>query len=294
MSRYACARFVLHMFLAVSILSTAASMRLLAAEDGGERLVRFQRGSEILHGVLDGNRVVALAGDFFEQRQRTDQSYPLDSVKLLAPVEPTKILAAALNYKSHLEDREAPQRPEFFFKPPSCVIADGEPIVLPSGSSDVHYEAELVIVIGRRAKDVPVEQALDYVLGITCGNDVSARDWQEGDIQWWRAKGVDTFGPVGPVIATGIDYDNVELVGRLNGEVKQKANSNDLLFGVAEMVSFASRHVTLEPGDLIFTGAPGVTSRLAPGDVFEVEIEGVGVLSNPVQADKPAQGNPRK
>jgi 2-keto-4-pentenoate hydratase/2-oxohepta-3-ene-1,7-dioic acid hydratase in catechol pathway len=123
---------------------------------------------------------------------------------------------------------------------------------------------------------------------------VSARDWQEGDIQWWRAKGADTFGPLGPVIATGIDYGNVALVGRLNGEVKQKANSNDLLFGVPEMVSFASRHVTLEPGDLIFTGAPGVTSPLSPGDVFEVEIEGVGLLSNPVQADKPAQGNPRE
>jgi 2-keto-4-pentenoate hydratase/2-oxohepta-3-ene-1,7-dioic acid hydratase in catechol pathway len=193
------------------------------------------------------------------------------------------VLAAALNYKSHLTGREAPKNPEFFFKPPSCLIASGEPIVMPPGSEDVHYEAEMVIVIGRRARNVSTEDALDHVLGVTCGNDVSARDWQEGDIQWWRAKGADTFGPVGPVIVSGLDYDNLELEGRLNGQVKQHANTNDLLFGVAQLVSFASRHVTLEPGDLIFTGAPGTTSQLSPGDVFEVEIKGVGVLTNPVK-----------
>lgn len=265
--------------------STTAAQDLASGQDRVERLVRFQHEGTTAFGVLDGDRVVQLEGDLFGARRRTDRSYSLDSVKLLVPVEPSKVLAAALNYKSHLGDRTPPANPEFFFKPPSCLIADGEPIVLPSGSSDVHYEAELVIVIGRRARNVPLEAALEYVLGITCGNDVSARDWQEGDIQWWRAKGADTFGPVGPVVASGLDYDNLAIEGRLNGEVKQKSNSNDLLFGVAELVSFASRHTTLEPGDLIFTGAPGTTSPLSAGDVFEVEIEGVGVLSNPVKGE---------
>jgi 2-keto-4-pentenoate hydratase/2-oxohepta-3-ene-1,7-dioic acid hydratase in catechol pathway len=267
----------------VVLLSPPAIGQQPADGTGVTRLVRFAHDAGVSYGILEGDRIVAIEGDLFSVPRRKDRSYPRDSVKLLAPVEPTKILAAALNYKSHLADRTPPEKPEFFFKPPSCVIADREAIVLPSGSSDVHYEAELVIVIGRRAKDVSPDQALKYVLGITCGNDVSARDWQDGDIQWWRAKGTDTFGPVGPVIASGLDYDNVAIEGRLNGEVKQKANSNDLLFGIAEMVSFASRHVTLEPGDLIFTGAPGTTTPLSAGDVFEVEIEGVGVLTNPVK-----------
>lgn len=267
-----------------SLLPAALASPVAAADaEDVSRLVRFEHDGATAYGVIEDDRVVAIEGDLFGQRRRTDRSVPLDSVKLLAPVEPTKILAAALNYKSHLAERDAPESPQFFFKPPSCVIAHGEPIVLPAGSDDVHYEAEVVIVIGRRAKDVPVDQAMDYVLGITCGNDVSARDWQEADIQWWRAKGADTFGPIGPVIATGLKDDNLALVGRLNGETKQEANTSDLLFGVPELVSFASRHVTLEPGDLIFTGAPGTTSPLSAGDLFEVEIRGVGVLSNPVK-----------
>jgi len=144
----------------------------------------------------------------------------------------------------------------------------------------------MVIVIGKRASKVSVEKAGDYVLGVTCGNDVSARDWQKGDVQWWRAKGTDTFGPCGPFVATGINYDDLLLVTRVNGEVRQKQRTKDLIHGVAAIVSFASMHVTLEPGDLIYTGTPGKTQEIRPGDVVEVEIEGVGTLRNPVKAGK--------
>jgi 2-keto-4-pentenoate hydratase/2-oxohepta-3-ene-1,7-dioic acid hydratase in catechol pathway len=176
------------------------------------------------------------------------------------------------------------QIPQLFFKVPSCLIADGETIVIPPGTNEVHYEAELVIVIGRKAKNVTEQEAKDYILGVACGNDVSARDWQKGDVQWWRAKGSDTFGPVGPFIVSGIDYDNLAVRLRLNGEVKQEDNTNNLIHSIAQMVSFASRHVTLQPGDLIFTGTPGRTSAMKPGDKVEVEIEGVGKLINPVAA----------
>ncbi len=199
---------------------------------------------------------------------------------LLVPCQPSKVLAVGLNYKSHLGDRPTPRVPEIFFKVPSCLVRHGGTIVLPAGSNDVHYEAEMVLVIGKRARDVPVEDAMRYVLGVTCGNDVSARDWQEDDLQWWRAKGHDTFGPVGPIIVSGIDYDNLQLRLRLNGEVKQEGNTSDLLYGVPQIVSWASQHVTLEPGDLIFTGTPGATSVLKSGDIVEVELEGVGTLRN--------------
>jgi 2-keto-4-pentenoate hydratase/2-oxohepta-3-ene-1,7-dioic acid hydratase in catechol pathway len=266
--------------------TTAFCQGQSAGQDRVERLVRFQHDQTVAYGVVEGDRVVQIEGDLFGARRPTDRSYSLASVKLLVPVEPKTILAAAGNYKDHLGERAPPANPEFFFKPPSCLIADGEPIVLPSGSSDVHYEAELVIVIGRQARNVPKDAALDYVLGVACGNDVSARDWQDGDRQWWRAKGTDTFGPCGPVIVSGLNYDNLRIEGRLNGEVKQRSNTMEHIFGVADMVSFASRHVTLEPGDLIFGGTPGMTSKLSAGDVFEVEIEGVGVLSNPVVGER--------
>jgi 2-keto-4-pentenoate hydratase/2-oxohepta-3-ene-1,7-dioic acid hydratase in catechol pathway len=154
--------------------------------------------------------------------------------------------------------------------------------VIPPGTAVVHHEGELVIVVGKRARNVPPEKALDYVLGVTCGNDVSARDWQKNDVQWWRAKGSDTFGPCGPWVASGINYDDLLLTVRVNGQVKQQQRTSDLIFGVAAIVSFISQHVTLEPGDLIFTGTPGTTTQIRPGDVVEVEIEGVGVLKNPV------------
>jgi 2-keto-4-pentenoate hydratase/2-oxohepta-3-ene-1,7-dioic acid hydratase in catechol pathway len=155
-------------------------------------------------------------------------------------------------------------------------------VVRPPDAKNLHYEGEMVVVIGREAKNVPLEEAGAYVFGVTAGNDVSERDWQAADLQWFRAKGSDTFGPVGPVLVAGLDYNNLLLRTRVNGEIRQEARTQDLIFNVEEIVSYVSRYVTLYPGDIIFTGTPGATRAMEPGDVVEVELEGVGVLRNPV------------
>ncbi|MBN1418279.1 MAG: fumarylacetoacetate hydrolase family protein [Planctomycetes bacterium] len=246
------------------------------------RYVRFQKDRRRAYGIVEGEMVRALAGSPFRGAAPEGPAYALAEVKLLPPCEPTKILAMAGNYKSHLADTPPHANPEIFWKPPSCLLEPEGTIVIPKGTADVHYEGEFVIVIGRRAKDVPKAEALSYVFGYTCGNDVSARDWQKDDVQWWRAKGCDTFGPLGPWIVAGIDGGDLALTTRLNGEVKQKARTSELIFGVADIVSFASAHVTLLPGDIIFTGTPGTTSAMEPGDRVEVEIEKIGVLRNRV------------
>jgi len=259
-----------------------AGVHSLAAEKEVVRYVRFQAGKTAAYGIVEGDRVRQIEGNLFRSWKPTEVTHPLSQVKLLVPTRPGKVLAAAVNYKSHAGEKKPPTEPQFFFKPPSCLLPPEGRIVIPKGATNVQYEGEMVIVIGKRAKNVPQERALDYVLGVTCGNDVSARDWQSGDIQWWRAKGSDTFGPCGPVIVSGVNYDDLLLQLRQNGEVKQKEQTSQMIFSVPQLVSFASRHVTLEPGDLIFTGTPGQTTNINPGDVIEVELEGVGVLKNTV------------
>ena len=261
----------------------------------GERYLRFRIGETTAYGVLEGERVRQLAGDLFGLFSRTDKTYPLSEITLIPPTQPTQVLAMAVNYKSHARGETIPARfriPQPFLKSPSCLIASGEKIVIPGDSpGPVHAEGELVIVIGKRASKVPREKALDYVLGVTCGNDVSERHWQNDagnkDVQWWRAKGADTFGPVGPYIATGLNPDELLLRLRVNGQERQREYTSQFIHDVASMVSHISRYVTLQPGDLIFTGTPGVTPEIKPGDVVEVDIEGVGVLRNPVVAEKP-------
>jgi len=244
------------------------------------KYVRFQVDNKVAYGIVEGDRVRELAGDLFRRWEKTDTMHQLDKITILVPSTPTKVIAMAVNYRSHAGEQVPPAIPQGFFKVPSCLERHEGTIQLPT--ENVHYEGELVVVIGKRAKDVEEADALDYVLGVTCGNDVSARDWQSGDTQWWRAKGADTFGPCGPFIVSGLDYDNLDLELRVNGKQLQKTNTNLLIHGVAKIVSFLSKHVTLEPGDLIFTGTPGTTAPLHPGDVVEVEIEGVGVLRNSV------------
>lgn len=245
-----------------------------------------QSSFEPHYAVVEGDLVRLIEGDLFGEWRATDRTYPLSGVKLLPPTEPKQVFALAGNYRSHLDSEEIPpkfQIPQPFFKSIGSLVGDGDPIVIPEGTAEVHYEAELVIVIGKLAHDVPENEALHYVFGVTCGNDVSARDWQKDDVQWWRAKGSDTFGPCGPFIVSGIPYDDLQLTLRLNGEVKQQARTSEMIHNVARTVSFISQHVTLYPGDLIFTGTPGETSALRPGDVVEVELEHVGVLRNPVK-----------
>jgi 2-keto-4-pentenoate hydratase/2-oxohepta-3-ene-1,7-dioic acid hydratase in catechol pathway len=292
-----------------------------AEEKKVAKFARFQIGDTVAYGIVEGDRLRELKGDLFGDWQPTDRTYPIGSVKLLIPsAQPKQVLALAGNYKSHLgggnqvatittttkvttnvdtresttdsntvveteKPGEVPTKfrtPQIFFKMLNCLIADGEKIVIPPGTNDVHYEAEMVLVIGRRAKNVSEAEALDYVFGVTCGNDVSARDWQKNDVQWWRAKSCDTFGPVGPFIVTGLNYDDLRLQLRLNGKVLQDERTSQMIHNVRTIVSFASRHLTLEPGDLIYTGTPGRTSAIKPGDKVEVELEGVGTLVNKV------------
>ncbi len=260
-----------------------------AQDQKGVKYARFQAGKTTAHGIVEGNRIRQLDGNLFGKWNKSDKTFALSEVKLLVPTRPTQILALAGNYRSHLKDESIPpkfQIPQLFFKSPSCLVPHEGEIVIPKGTNDVHYEAELVIVIGKRAKNVPPERALEYVLGVTCGNDVSARDWQKDDVQWWRAKGSDTFGPCGPFIVSGINYDDLRVQMRQNGKVMQDQRTKDLIHSVPKIVSFTSRHVTLQPGDLIYTGTPGKTSAIKPGDLLEVEIEGVGVLRNRVTAAK--------
>jgi len=278
-------------FAVTLLIALTACQAALAAEPA--KYLRFQKGTKVAYGLLEGTRVRELAGDLFGKHSKTQTTYALSEVKLLPPTHPTQVLALAGNYRSHLKDDVIPPKfkiPQPFFKSPSSLVGQGEAIVIPKDAKTVHYEAELVIVIGKKCSKVSKERALDYVFGVTAGNDVSERIWQNDttvkDVQWWRAKGADTFGPVGPTIVTGVDYGKLMLRLRLNGEVKQEELTDHLIHDIPTTVSFISQYVTLQPGDLIFTGTPGTTSSIKPGDIVEVELEGAGVLRNPVVAEK--------
>jgi 2-keto-4-pentenoate hydratase/2-oxohepta-3-ene-1,7-dioic acid hydratase in catechol pathway len=223
-------------------------------------------------------------GGPFGRLQETGERFPLSKVTLLAPVQPGKVVAIGLNYHSHVGERTAPTNPEPFLKASTSVIGPGDAIVLPRDAGKVDEEGEVVAVIGRRARNLTEAQVDAHVLGYTCGNDVSAREWQRGDLQWWRAKSSDTFTAVGPWIATDLDPECIGLRVRLNGEVVQQADTSQLIHSVRKCIAFISTAMTLEPGDLVFTGTPGETFELHAGDRVEVEVEGVGVLANPVEA----------
>ncbi len=244
------------------------------------KYVRFSAAGNTSYGIVDGDSIQELRGNIFEKAVPTGKTLPLAGVQLLAPCEPANVVAVGQNYKSHLGDRPQRPYPGLFWKPKSCITDPGVEIVFPEGASNVHYEAELVLVIGKTARNVAREDVPQYIFGITAGNDVSERDWQKNDLQWFRAKGSDTFGPVGPAIVTGLDYNNLLVESRLNGEVRQSQRTTDLLFDIATIVNYVTQFVTLQPGDIIFTGTPGQTKAMAPGDIIEVEVEGVGVLRN--------------
>lgn len=254
------------------------------APEAVKRYVRFAKDGRTAHGLMDGGRIRELRGSPLEGDAFTGAVHPSSGVKLLYPIVPTKVVAVGLNYRSHLDDRPVPPQPEIFFKPLTCLQNPGDPIIVPRDAKNLHYEAELVIVIGKRLKNASLAEAKAGIFGYTCGNDVSERDWQKGDLQWWRAKGADTFGPLGPMIATGIAIEKSGIQLRLNGEVKQKQVLSDLIFDCPTCVQHISKYVTLEPGDVIYTGTPGTTSAMKAGDVVEVEIDGIGVLRNPVKA----------
>ena len=250
---------------------------------------RFQFDGTTSNGILDADTLRELHGDLFAGPRTTGREFRLDSVKLLIPCEPRKVLAVGQNYASHLGERKMPKNPEMFYKPVTSLQNPFDPIELPPDAEDVHFEGELVAVIGKMLRHASLDEAAAGIFGVTCGNDVSDRNWQRGpgrDVQYWRAKGCDTFGPLGPVIVTGLDYSDLLLTTRRNGEIVQQQRTSDLIFDVPTIISFVSRYVTLTPGDVIYTGTPGNTQRMSPGDVIEVEIENIGTLRNPVALSK--------
>ncbi|MGI8989040.1 MAG: fumarylacetoacetate hydrolase family protein [Bryobacteraceae bacterium] len=250
------------------------------------KFIRYQFDGRVSYGILEGGTIQEIRGGLFGSREPTGAAHLIADVTLLYPCEPPKILAVGLNYRSHLGARKVPEHPEMFYKPVSALQNPGGPIEIPQDAADVHFEGELVAIMGKSVKRVSPEAAREAIFGVTCGNDVSEREWQHGatgkDLQWWRAKGSDTFAPLGPAIVTGIDYGNLLLQTRVNGEVAQKQYTSDLIFDLPTIVSWISHWVTLTPGDAIYTGTPGSTSKLKPGDVVEIEIENIGVLRNPV------------
>jgi 2-keto-4-pentenoate hydratase/2-oxohepta-3-ene-1,7-dioic acid hydratase in catechol pathway len=248
------------------------------------KYVRYTSAGSTSYGILEGDSVHELQGSIFANPARTGKTLRLADVKLLAPCEPMNIVAVGQNYKSHLGDRPVRPVPGLFWKPASCVIATGEEIVFPEGATNVHYEAELVLVIGKRARNVSKEDVAQHIFGITAGNDVSERDWQKNDLQWFRAKGSDTFAPLGPAIIQGLNYNDLLVQSRLNGEVRQSQRTTDLIFDIPTIVNYVTQFVTLFPGDIIFTGTPGQTKAMSPGDTIEIEVEGVGVLRNRIAA----------
>jgi 2-keto-4-pentenoate hydratase/2-oxohepta-3-ene-1,7-dioic acid hydratase in catechol pathway len=242
--------------------------------------VRFEHNGGATWGLSDGATLRVLEGDIGSFRE-TSETVPFEGVHLLAPATPGKILAVGLNYRSHLQGRPAPERPEIFYKPPSALIGPDATVVLPPDAEEPHFEGELVVVIGKRARNVSPQEAPAFIFGYTAGNDVSDRKWQANDRQWWRAKGCDTFAPLGPWIVPTLSPDAV-LRTRSRGEILQEAPISDLVFDPAHIVSFASRYMTLEPGDVIFTGTPGHTRAMRPGESIEIEVTGLGTLRNPV------------
>ena len=249
------------------------------------KFARYLAHGQISYGVVEDDMVKQLTTTPFDDYQVTGHTHPLSDVKLLAPCVPGKILAIGLNYSTHLHDRPGPTEPMVFYKTTTSLIGPGDTIIRPKDTERLDAEGELVVIIKDRCRNVSTEDAMQHVLGYTCGNDVSARDWQREDRNWWRAKSADTFSPAGPFIVTDIDPHNVRLSVWINGAEVQGESTKYLIFDIPTLVSFVSRFVTLEPGDMIYTGTPGEPGEMKDGDVCEIEIEGIGVLSNPVELE---------
>ena len=246
------------------------------------KIVRFAIGNKVSYGMLEGEFIQAIEGEPYQQLKLSGQNYQLSEVKLLAPCMPSKIAALGLNYRKHAKELNMPlpKTPLLFLKPSTSVIGPEDNIIYPPSSKRVDYECELGVVIKKPTRQVSVKDALDYVLGYTCLNDVTARDLQSLDGQWTRGKGFDTFAPIGPCIETELDPGNVVVESYLNGERKQQSSTNDLIYPVPKLISFISNIMTLLPGDIIATGTPGGIGPMQPGDMIEIKIEPIGTLRN--------------
>jgi 2-keto-4-pentenoate hydratase/2-oxohepta-3-ene-1,7-dioic acid hydratase in catechol pathway len=252
------------------------------------KIARFSHQGAISFGIFDETELVVLNGDpMFAGYDPSGERVKLSDVKLLAPVIPrSKVVGIGKNYAEHATEMggDAPAEPLLFLKPNTSVIGPGDAIVLPPQSTQVEHEGELAVLIGKVAKSVPADRALEYVFGYTIGNDVTARDLQKSDGQWARAKGFDTFCPLGPIVETDFDELGGTLVTRVNGEVRQSGSLDDMVHSIADIVAYASNVWTLLPGDVILTGTPAGVGPLVAGDSVEVEISGLGILTNPVRS----------
>jgi 2-keto-4-pentenoate hydratase/2-oxohepta-3-ene-1,7-dioic acid hydratase in catechol pathway len=248
------------------------------------RLSRFRHGDRISTGTLGDDDVRPLRGTFFEDPIPIGETLPLTEVRLLAPIIPSKVICIGRNYVEHAEElgSEIPAEPLMFMKPSTAVIGPEDPIRLPPESKRVDHEGELAVVIGRPCHRVSEEEAPAFILGYTCGNDVTARDLQKKDGQWTRAKGFDGFCPLGPWVETDLDLSDLEISARVNGELRQRGRTSDMIFPPPVLVAYVSRVMTLLPGDVILTGTPSGVGPLSEGDRVEVEVEGIGVLANEV------------
>ena len=246
------------------------------------RLARFSLDGQIHNGLVESDRVHQLADSFFDSVEKTGHSYPLSDVTLLTPVEPSKIICIGLNFKDHAAEigQNTQDEPLMFFKPPSSLIATGEKIVIPPQTKKAELEVELALVVGKKAKNITEAEAKSHILGYTIANDVTARDVQFSDLQWARSKGFDTFGPLGPWIETDFQPANKKLISRVNGEIRQEGNTQDMIATPEALIAYVSQNLTLFPGDVILTGSPAGISGIKSGDLVECEIEGIGTLSN--------------
>ncbi|GAB6077031.1 fumarylacetoacetate hydrolase family protein [Desulfurobacterium crinifex] len=250
------------------------------------KIGRFKVGERTIFGIIQGKEIIPLkekrVTDLMESITLTEEVLSFSDVKFLSPTRPSKIVAVGLNYKAHAEEmgKPLPEEPLLFMKPSTAVIANKMRIFLPEMSERVDYEGELAVVIGRKCRKVTPEEAPDYILGYSCFNDVTARDFQQKDGQYTRAKSFDTFAPYGPWISTSVDPLDLKITTRVNGEVRQEGKTSDMIFSPFELVSFISQIMTLLPGDVIVTGTPPGIGPLDDGDRVEVEIEGIGTLIN--------------
>ncbi len=255
------------------------------------KILRYAAGGATSYGILEEDGAIRqLASCPFDSLEESGETVNLEDVKVLAPVGSPRLIGVGLNYLAHAEEggKEPPDQPMLFMLPATAILDPEEPIIYPRQGQNVHYEGELSVIIGKKARRVSEADALDCVLGYTCGNDVSERVIQANEMAngcLLIGKGFDTFKPLGPFIATGLDSTNLELTTRLNGEVKQHTNTDDLIFSVAQLIAYISEAITLLPGDVIMTGTPSGVGPVQPGDVVEIEISGVGVLRNPVVAE---------
>jgi 2-keto-4-pentenoate hydratase/2-oxohepta-3-ene-1,7-dioic acid hydratase in catechol pathway len=253
------------------------------------RIVRYQTqdGKKPKYGWLLDDKVGEISGNIYGRYRRQEATTPLSDVRLIQPCEPSKIVCVGRNYVEHAKElgNEVPKVPLIFMKPPSSIIANGETILLPPQSTKVEHEAELVVVVSKRGRHITAENAKKHILGYTIGNDVTARDLQNTDNQWTRAKGFDTFCPFGPWIDTDFDPSDSVVTCRVNGQMRQMASTRDMVFNVGVLIAYISSVMTLEPGDLIFTGTPAGVGELKDGDEVSVEIEGLGMIKNKVKAE---------